>query len=506
MPAAGASQALPAWVTSRIKEYAKRPLRQIAFSDMLKFGRNPTPEQLLGAAIFLADELPVRMAHRYQAIEAIPSLGALPKKPNTSPPAQLNPTTLPSDLKRIQHWYATSFKELVEFGQEVDEWRRNPEAVRLGHKAASSLLFPSFPSSSSASLAGRWAGKLSQWMNGSTISNRGIGNLALSGDLGAAASFEASLARVQRQEVLQKPQGAVDPEKLTYFGQTLEPHVAAAASHYNQRFEGLLTNIVERHNPIIVLLAKNFRDLSTNENVDMTTPRIQTFITKFFRARTGMRMLIGHHIALSRKRYRHPENIGIVCTQTDASEVASEAASDASEVCERNYGVSPSVEIHSSVPTEGFVFVPSHLHHVLFEILKNALRAVVERREGEVGVGNAEREDMEPVRIYIEPENEGQSLLIRVSDRGTGIRAGDRPKLFLYAYTTAKPARLDGSQFSGSETEGAPMAGFGYGLPLSRMYARYFNGDLTLTSKWGYGTDVYLTLHRSLEGIMEPYM
>lgn len=36
----------------------------------------------------------------------------------------------------------------------------------------------------------------------------------------------------------------------------------------------------------------------------------------------------------------------------------------------------------------------------------------------------------------------------------------------------------------------------GFGLPLSRLYARYFGGDLRILSLDGWGTDAYLTLHR----------
>ncbi len=43
----------------------------------------------------------------------------------------------------------------------------------------------------------------------------------------------------------------------------------------------------------------------------------------------------------------------------------------------------------------------------------------------------------------------------------------------------------------------APLAGFGFGLPLSRVYARYFGGDLNVVSIEGFGTDAYVHLKRA---------
>ena len=41
-----------------------------------------------------------------------------------------------------------------------------------------------------------------------------------------------------------------------------------------------------------------------------------------------------------------------------------------------------------------------------------------------------------------------------------------------------------------------PLAGLGYGLPISRNYARSFDGELTIMSMEGYGTDSFIYLPR----------
>mmetsp|Transcript_24343 Transcript_24343/g.74340 ORF Transcript_24343/g.74340 Transcript_24343/m.74340 type:complete len:84 (+) Transcript_24343:1569-1820(+) len=73
------------------------------------------------------------------------------------------------------------------------------------------------------------------------------------------------------------------------------------------------------------------------------------------------------------------------------------------------------------------------------------------------------------------------------------------PRIFSYLFTTATPAFDAGSSIfssAGDHDRESPLAGLGYGLPISRTYARYFGGDLNIMSMEGYGTDAFLHLSR----------
>lgn len=77
---------------------------------------------------------------------------------------------------------------------------------------------------------------------------------------------------------------------------------------------------------------------------------------------------------------------------------------------------------------------------------------------------------------------------LQIADQGGGIPRSQKDMLFNYLYSTApRPEPTDLG-------ESAPLAGYGYGLPLSRVYARYFQGDLQLYSADGYGTDAMVYL------------
>jgi pyruvate dehydrogenase kinase 2/3/4 len=95
-------------------------------------------------------------------------------------------------------------------------------------------------------------------------------------------------------------------------------------------------------------------------------------------------------------------------------------------------------------------------------------------------------------------EDMDDDFSIKVSDQGYGMCRRSMSRIWTYLHTTADRKTQEALLRGGSQEIGAsaPMAGFGYGLPLSRLHARHFGGDLQLVSMRGYGTDAYLFLSK----------
>ena len=106
-----------------------------------------------------------------------------------------------------------------------------------------------------------------------------------------------------------------------------------------------------------------------------------------------------------------------------------------------------------------FLYVPGHLSHIVFELLKNSLRAVVER------YGPDKEDSYPPIKVIVVEGKE--DITIKISDEGGGIPRSAVPLIWTYMYTTMEGQGLD-QNFNDSDFK-APMAGFGYGLPLSRL-------------------------------------
>ena len=108
------------------------------------------------------------------------------------------------------------------------------------------------------------------------------------------------------------------------------------------------------------------------------------------------------------------------------------------------------------------------------------------------------------MKIIISAGEDNEDVVIKVADEGGGIPRSGMHRIWSYFFTTyptnfSRWSDEDSADFS-TET---PLAGLGYGLPLSRLYARYFGGDLQIISMEGFGTDAYIHL-KNVGDAVEP--
>nr|XP_004655618.1 pyruvate dehydrogenase kinase, isozyme 2 isoform X2 [Jaculus jaculus] len=250
------------------------------------------------------------------------------------------------------------------------------------------------------------------------------------------------------------------------------------------QFTDALVTIRNRHNDVVPTMAQGVLEYKDTYGDDpVSNQNIQYFLDRFYLSRISIRMLINQHTLIfdGSTNPAHPKHIGSIDPNCSVSDVVKDAYDMAKLLCDKYYMASPDLEIQEVNATNAtqpihMVYVPSHLYHMLFELFKNAMRATVESHESSL--------TLPPVKILVALGEE--DLSIKMSDRGGGVPLRKIERLFSYMYSTA-PTPQPG-------TGGTPLAGFGYGLPISRLYAKYFQGDLQLFSMEGFGTDAVIYL------------
>lgn len=456
----------------RISHYARFPPTALSLAQMARFGQTPSTATVYRSAQFMADELPVRLAHRVRDLENLPD--------------GLSET---QSIKRVHGWYVKSFEDITNMQRYAQE--KIPEEVRtkMLHVSSQALTIP--VENGKAHLT-----------NGDEKEKEGGTKTA---DKTKVTSSKSSFFGSLKTKLFEKFGGS---PLVKYDGDQKWPNEVHT---YLKLFSECLTKVRKRHDAVVTTIAQGIKEhaqqkqfaLNTNNNnnndnnemmnynnveSDLMDQRIQNFLDRFFMSRIGIRMLIGQQLALMEGKFA-PNYVGIICTNTNVREVVQHAVSLAKEICEDTYGLydAPEVIIECD-PELRFMYIPAHLSHMIFELTKNSLRAVVEKYGTDI-----ESSKYPPVTIVVGDGTE--DITIRISDQGGGIPRSVQEKVWLYNYTTVKEPPKIGPEFS-QPMMGAPMAGFGYGLPITRLYAKYFGGDIVLQSIEGYGTDIYMHLNK----------
>jgi len=367
----------------------------------------------------------------------------------------------------------------------------------------------------------------------------------------------------------------------------------------NSKFCAELRRHLDEHAVMLDRLAAGLRECRRRQLVGAFL-HLDDFFDTMLRSRISRRVMAEQHLSLSAHR---PGYVGIVAADLPVAEAVGLAAQMATQMCVETFGVSPEFEMCGDVRAS-LSYIPAHLDYMLFELFKNAARAVVETHRARSGP----RARLPPVSVRVCDGGPGH-LTVHVSDQGGGVPPGLLRHVWSYGFSTVGMADSELAQWLRAPGEGASvaarasgqppadgaggaaheeallrlpaigavsappwdaldrdngvglgnggsggaadggggeggeeaassyvpgdsphssaggtrdalgalqggdgggggvppsgqlsgsfrMAGLGFGLPLSRLYARYFGGDIVLHVVPGYGTDVYLTLTR----------
>ncbi|PPR05768.1 hypothetical protein CVT24_006834, partial [Panaeolus cyanescens] len=372
----------------KIHHFASFPQTGVSLQQMVLFGQNPSQGTLLKASQFLAaEELPVRLAHRVKELDELPhNLHAMPS------------------IKKVKNWYAQSFEELINFPPIT-----LPPTIRqalLSSHSSDTHLPESKPN---PSLSDTYTSPPPSHSHNPVNGNGSNG-------------FNKLKLRV--------------PMERRYFANTQHINWPPEVQDYNKRFTKLLEHIKSRHDPTVTTVAQGVLEWKKSVNARHIGLDMQAWLDRFYMSRIGIRFLIGQHVALNTMS-AHEDYVGIICTKANVHDIVQEAIENARFVCEEHYAMfkGPPVQLICP-PNLTFAYVPGHLSHICFELLKNSLRAVVER----FGVDN--EDSFPPIKVIVVEGKE--DITIKISDEGGGIARSAIPLIWTYMYTTMESKGIEG--------------------------------------------------------------
>lgn len=269
---------------------------------------------------------------------------------------------------------------------------------------------------------------------------------------------------------------------------------------------------------------------------------LDNFMSSTLRSRISRRVIVEEHLSLTENHKKYPaqENppdyIGEIFQNCNAKEhfdiVGQMVANSMSEFF-------PYPELMPDIIVEGdrnatFQFMVPHLHYLFGEILRNSFEATI-RTHGH------NKHKLPPIKITIIDSK--KSVMFRISDKGGGLAHSKLESIWSFGkspelarQSLANFHRIPGLQLysnlqvtsAGSSIVETQLNGLGQtsvgdinkistrtkkstlellitrpykyklglGLPMCRVYADYWNGDLSMNSLEGYGSDTCLTFSK----------
>jgi signal transduction histidine kinase len=192
----------------------------------------------------------------------------------------------------------------------------------------------------------------------------------------------------------------------------------------DREFVRILKHLVQEGVQVVPLLARGTYEASLK--VSAKRLNCDKFLGDMVMSRISRRVIAEQFIALHHPRAGY---VGIVCTHLSLLKVIQRVSPEAARTCEGRYGVAPEVQVRfqgDEVDLE-CSYIPTHLEYIIFELLKNAMRAVCEKHVMSCGVLPA---------IEMLVTRGPQDMSIRISDQGGGVEKRFLHNVFDFGFST----------------------------------------------------------------------
>ncbi|KAG0293254.1 hypothetical protein BGZ98_002251, partial [Dissophora globulifera] len=207
----------------------------------------------------------------------------------------------------------------------------------------------------------------------------------------------------------------------------------------NDAFCDLVKGLLNDHLVVIPQLALGIMESSKH----IPPQQVDKFMNKMLRSRISRRVLAEQHISLT-SNFNSPNHmmsdrgyIGIIYTHCRPGDIVERTALLAAETCRQSSGGvdPPKVMLDGNVDAE-FSYIPDHIEYILYELLKNSMRYVMQN-----GIPDAKTGELPPIQITV---CEGtHDIVFRISDKGGGIHPDMEAHLWSYSQSPARFANFE---------------------------------------------------------------
>eukprot|EP00933_Yihiella_yeosuensis_P015069 TRINITY_DN13266_c0_g4_i1.p1 TRINITY_DN13266_c0_g4~~TRINITY_DN13266_c0_g4_i1.p1 ORF type:complete len:401 (+),score=37.78 TRINITY_DN13266_c0_g4_i1:112-1314(+) len=337
-----------------------------------------------------------------------------------------------------------------------------------------------------------------------------------------APSLKQSAVWLQRQlpirfarrieDILQLPHCVViNPHINSILGTYLETFDAITsfpeirAEEDETMFLHLIKDLLYKHNPGTRLVAEGYRDVRRL----YPAIRLDEFLHDHFTTRIATRILMDNYVEMRKPKENY---LGVVCQGMKPVDLVQELSAQVIQLTRDLYGHAPKVELRGNLECV-LDYIPRHVKYMVRELLKNAFRSTTERHLKRISRHGA---NVEIPPVVVELQQGDIHVIIKISDQGGGMPKSIQREAWKYGWTTvdAFSGQREAWQYAEEScswdrnaddvrahpSRRSELAGYGFGLPLTRLHAQYFGGDVHLQALPGHGTDLILVLTHLKEG------